>query len=73
MDHRQPEHEKYPAHNVVAEVVTDIARVPLDRVSDRVAERRDRQRHCGAEQHARYRHGDASPGSSAGRTAVHDR
>jgi hypothetical protein len=45
----------------------------LDRVADRVAKRRDRKRDGSADENPRHRYGDAGPGSSAGRPAVHDR
>ena len=70
--HRQPEDEHDAAH-AVAEVVADGGRVALDRIAHCVAQGRDQQSDDGPEQDPAGRHGDAGPGSSAGRPAVHDR
>jgi hypothetical protein len=72
MDHREPDHEQR-AGRAATQVAADLRRVPLDRVPDGVAQRRDSKRHGNADQNARHRYGDAGPSSSAGRPAVHDR
>jgi hypothetical protein len=70
MDHRQPKHEQGASH-VSPQVLADRGGIALHGVEDGITERRDRERDGGTDQDARNRHGDAGPGSSAGRAAVH--